>query len=197
MNRVGLSGDIHNLFKYTLQGRSCPIWANQTRAQYDALRGILEPVFRLATKILLSPASLDYFYYLIYAPRRLPRRPVWYKGEQVHEFRCDDTAKDERRVKTRAALDRLAMKHTISFGNTDTDEGNTMPSTKYFEEPGVNIKDDRSTWSGVRSHTTIDAHFVTQLVQCCITGKETEDRMLILGTRLAVCFIHEFVVSQV
>ena len=154
-------------------------------------------MFRLATKILLSPASLDYFYYLIYAPRTFPNPPVWYKGQRVEEFRRDDTAKDERRAKARAALDRLAMMHTISFGNTGVDEGNTMPSTKYFEEVRVNIKDDSSTWSGIRPHTTIDARFVTQLVQWSITGKETEDRMLILGTRLAVCFIHEFVVSPV
>lgn len=197
MNRVGLYEDIHDLFEYTLDGRSVPIWIDQSRAQYDALRGVLEPVFRLATKILLSPASLDYFYYLIYAPRTDPKPPVWYKGQRVKEFRRDDTAKDERRAKARAALDRLAMMHTISFGNTGGDEGNTVPSTKYFEEERVNIKDDSSTWSGIRPHTTIDARFVTQLVQWSITGKETEDRMLILGTRLAVCFIHEFVVSPV
>ena len=197
MNRVGLREDIHDLFKYTLGGRSFPIWADQTRAQYDALRGVLEPVFRLATKILLSPASLDYFYYLIYAPRTLPRPPVWHKGQQVHEFRRDDTAKEERRRKAKAALDRLAMIHTISFGNTDRDEGNTVPSTKYSEEVGVNIKDDTSTWSGARPHTTIDGRFFTQLAHCSMTGRETEDRMLILGTRLAVCFMHEFVVSWV
>ena len=196
MNRVGLSGDIHNLFRYTLPGRSFPIWIDQTRAQYDGFRGILEPIFRLATKILLSPASLDYFYYLIYAPRRLPRPPVWYKGEQVHEFRCDDTAKDERRAKARAALLRLAMMHTISLGRTGNDEGITFTSTK-SSEVRVNIKDDTSNWSGVRPHTIIDGRFVTQLVQYAMAGKETEDRMLILGTRLAVCFIHEFVVSRV
>ena len=197
MNRVGLDEDIHDLFEYTLEGRDFPIWPDQTRAQYNVLRGVLEPVFRLATNILLSPASLDYFYYLIYAPRTLPNRSVWYKDERVHEFRRDYTAKDERRAKARAALDRLAMMHTISFGNTGADEGNTVPSTKYFEEEGVNIKDDSSTWSGIRPHTTIDARFVTQLVQWSITGQETEDRMLILGTRMAVCFIHEFVVSRV
>ena len=197
MNRVGLRAEIHDLFEYTLEGRSVPIWIDQTRAQYDALRGTLEPVFRLATKILLSPASLDYFYYLIYAPRTLPRPPVWHKGQQVHEFRRDDTDKEERRKMARDALDRLAMIHTISFGKTDTDEGNTVPSTKYSEEVGVNIKDNTSTWSGIRPHTTIDARFHRQLVQCCITGRETEDRMLILGTRLAVCFMHEFVVSRV
>ena len=197
MDRVGLRGDIHELFQYTHVGRSVPIWIDQKSAQYDALRGILEPVFRLATKILLSPASLDYFYYLIYAPRKLARPPVWYKREQVYEFRRDDTAEDQRRQKARAALKRLAMMHTISFGNTGGDEGNTVTSTKYFEEFRVNIKDDTSTWSGIRSHTTIDSRFVEQLVQCSITGKGTEDRMLILGTRLAVCFIHEFVVSRV
>ena len=197
MKRVGLREDIHDLFEYTLVGRSVPIWIDQTRAQYDGLRGILEPVFRLATKILLSPASLDYFYYLIYAPRRLPRPPVWYKGEQVYEFRPDDTAKDQRRDKAKAALNRLAMMHTISLGDTGDDEGNTVTSTKYFEEVGVNIKDDTSTWSGIRPHTIIDGRFVTQLLEFSIRGKETEDRMLILGTRLAVCFIHEFVVSRV
>ena len=197
MDRVGLTGDIHNLFKYTVGERSFPIWIDQTRAQYDGLRGILEPVFRLATKILLSPASLDYFYFLIYAPRTLPRPPVWYERQQVYEFRRDDTAKDERRTKARDALDRLAMIYTISYGNSREDEGTTVPSTKCAEEEGVNIKDDTSTWSGIRPHTTIDGRFVTQLVQCSITGRENEDRMLILGTRLAVCFIHEIVVSRV
>ena len=195
MDRVGLSGDIHDLFEYTHEGRSFPIWIDQTRAQYDVLRGILKPVFRLATKILLSPASLDYFYYLVYAPRQLARPPVWYKNQQVNEFRPDDTAKDERRTKARAALNRLAMVHMISLGNTGGDEGFTVPSIRYFAEERVNIKDDTSTFSGIRPHTTIDARFVVELVKCSITGKEKEDRMLILGTRLAVCFIHEFVVS--
>ena len=198
MRRVGLYEDeVHDLFEYTLDGRSVPIWIDQTKAQYDALRGVLEPVFRLATKILVSPASLDYFYYLIYAPRTLAHPPVWYKREQVHVFRRDDTAKDRRREKALAALNRLARMHTISFGNTGDDEGSTVTSTKYFEEFRVNIKDDTSTWSGIRSHTTLDARFVRQLLQLSTTGKETEDRMLILGTRLAVCFIHEFVVSRV
>ena len=50
----------------------------------------LNPVFQLATRIPQSPASLDYFYWLIYTPRTNAVAPVWNLGERVSEYRRDD-----------------------------------------------------------------------------------------------------------
>ena len=51
--------DIHDLFEYALVGRSVPIRIGQTHAQYDVLRGILEPVFRLMTSVSTYDQCFD------------------------------------------------------------------------------------------------------------------------------------------
>lgn len=193
---LGLEGEIHELFDYTIDGRPAPIWRDQTLPQYNAIRGVLEPVFRLATKFLLCPASLDWFYYLIYAPRAVTHPLVQHNGADVYEYRRDDTPMETRHAMARAALRRLAMIHTISLGDSGSDEGLMQPSTTYYEH-GVNIKDDSSTKSGIRPHITISSWFVRELMDLCMEGKLAELRMLTMGTKMALTWIHELAVSRV
>lgn len=196
---MGLEGEIHDLFQYSVNGRPMPIWENQNRGQYHAILAVLKPVFRLATKFLLSPASLDWFYHLIYAPRTLTDPLVQHNGDDVYEYRRDGTPRKERYEKAKAALQRLARIHTISLNdfNVGNDaEGCTRIGTA-FSEQGVNIKDDSSTKSGIGFHTAINWGFIRQLMEFCMDGGDSRTYMFVLGTKMAVTWIHEFAVSRV
>ena len=196
---LGLTGEIHNLFRYNLPGRPIPIWYRQSHGQYLATLAVLRPVFRLATNFLLCPASLGWFYYLIYAPRKLTDPLIQHNGDDVFEYRRDGTDMTERHRKARAALERLAMVHTISlddFGNNNEDEGVTSVGTK-FHQQGVNIKDDWSPPNGIGFHVSINRDFVRILMELCMEGHDSVTQMFVIGTKMAVTWIHEIAVSRV
>lgn len=196
----GLTGEIHDLFQFNIPGRRMRIWQDQTFEQYWAIRGSLEPVFRLATNFLLCPASLDWFYYLIYAPREPTDPVILHNGDAVHEYRRDDTPMETRHQKARAALQRLAMTHTISlddFKDEYNDEGRTVPSMRYHEK-GVNIKDDDpEEISGIRPHIGISQDFVRYLMNTYMEGSQSRPRMLNMWIKMAVTWGHEIAVSEV
>ena len=188
----GLDGPIHDVFRYRIPGRSAPIWTKQSLGQYKAIHTLLAPVFRLATKILLCPASLDWFYYLIYAPRKLTEPPIQHKGEDVHRYRRDDTTINKRHEMARAALQRLAMIHTIEFEDNPID-GGTWPTME-----AVNVKDDSSpTKSGVGPKITISRDYCRLFMQFCMEGDGSLDRMYTLAVQMAIIWIHELAVSRV
>ena len=196
---VHLDGEIHDLFEYTLDGKRMVTWRKQLLEQYQAIGKVLEPVFRLATNFLLSPASLDWFYYLIYSPRTLTDPPIQHNGENVYVYRRDDTPMETRHKMARAALQRLAMVHTIDLGDLDDDdhddEGRTEPMTDKFEQ-GVNIKDDSSTTSGIRPHITMSRAFLQDFMDMCMEGVQSLEEMYVMRIKMALAFIHEFAVSR-
>ena len=73
------------------------------------------------------------------------------KREQVHVFRRDDTAKDERREKATATLNRLAIMHTISFGNTGAYGTSLEIGIIDWSSGGFGGK-----WGGMRRHAPRD-----------------------------------------
>ena len=196
----GLDGEIHDLFRYKLDGKPMSTWIGQLPEQYLVIDKILEPVFRLATNILLSPASLDWFYYLIYVPRTLTDPPMQENGDDVYVYRRDGTPMETRYEMARAALQRLAMTYTIALEDVDddehNDEGRTEPRTNFFEE-GINIKNDLFTPSGVRAHIVMSRAFVHELMDMCMEGIRSYVEMQVMGLKMAVSFIHEVAVSRV
>ncbi len=196
-----LNGEIHDIFQYNLEGRATPIWEKHTRAQYGTLREAMKPVFRLATNLLLCPASLDWFYYLVYAPRKRTDPLVQEKGDDVFEYRRDDTTMEKRHEMARAALKRFALTHTFEFEdfeNGHDDEGRTRPRLPFSYAPqGVNIKDDSpTTVSGIGSEISISRPLVKQLMEMVTEDSQSEDRKFTLVTKLAVTIVHEIAVSR-
>ena len=196
---VHLDGEIHDLFQHTLDGKPMVTWGKQLPAQYLSIYGVLEPVFRLATNFLLSPASLDWFYYLIYSPRTLTDPPTQHNGDDVYVYRRDNTPMETRHKKARAALQRLAMIHTIELEDLDVDdhddEGLTVPRTDKFEQ-GVNIKDDSSTTSGIRPHIIMSRTFVREFMGMCMEGSQSLEETHVMGIKIALAFGHEIAVSR-
>ena len=191
-----LENPIHDLFEYTVPGRAMPIWQDLSPGQYRVIREMLYPVFQLATKFLLSPASLDWFYYLIYAPRALTDPLVQHNGSNVYEYRRTDTPRAERHAKARAALQRLARTHTIELNSiNDDDEATTVPSLIQFRQ-GVNIKDDSPTPSGMGANIHMSPDYLRQFLNMCMEGRKSMTRMRILGTMMAVGWGHEIAVSR-
>lgn len=197
---VVLEGEIHDLFKFQIAGKPMRTWSQQTPQQYRLIEKVLEPVFRLATNFLLSPASLDWFYYLIYAPRALTDPPIQHNGDDVYVYRRDDTPMEKRHEMARAALQRLAMTHTITLedlvDDDHDDEGRTMPRIDDFFEQGVNIKDDSSRISGIRPHIAMSRAFVRDVIDMCMDGSQSLWSMHVVNMKMAVAWIHEIAVSR-
>ena len=105
-------------------------------------------------------------------------------------YRRDDTPIGTRHKKARAALQRLAMVHTIEL-----DEGRTEPRTDRLE-PGVNIKDDSSTTSGIRPHITMSRTFVRELMGMCTGGFQSLEKMYVMRIKMALAFDHDIAVSS-
>lgn len=197
---VRLEGEIHDLFQYHLDGKPMITWSNQLPEQYLTVSNVLDPVFRLATNILLSPASLDWFYYLIYSPRTRTDPPIQHNGDDVYVYRRDDTLMETRHEMARAALQRLAMTHTIALEDVDedehNDEGRTEPRIDFFEQ-GINIKNDLSATSGIRAHIIMSRAFVRDLMDMCMEGSRSYTEMQVMRLKMAIAFIHEVAVSRV
>lgn len=195
-----LEKGVHDLFRYKPEGKRMETWFKQLPEQYLVITQALDPVFRLATNILLSPASLDWFYYLIYSPRTLTDPPIQENGQDVYVYRRSVTPMETRHEMARAALKRLAMTHTIALEGIDekehNDEGRTEPRTDFFEQ-GINIKNDSFTPSGVRAHIVMSRDFVHDLVDMCMEGIRSYAEMQVMGLKMAVSFIHEIAVSRV
>lgn len=196
---VHLDGRIHDLFKYTVDGKPMKTWVKQTPRQYQVIRAVLEPVFQLATNILLSPASLDWFYYLIFSSRTLTDPPIQHNGDDVYVYRHDDTPMVTRHQKAKAALQRLAMVHTIELedldGDDHDDEGRTEPRTDRLEQ-GVNIKDDSPRISGIGPRVTMSRAFLRDFLRMCMEGSQSLEELHVMVTKMALAFIHELAVSR-
>ena len=194
-NEPRLEGDIHPLFQYKIPGRpdSDPIWPLYTPEQYENHLVDLNPVFQLATRILQSPASLDYFYWLIYSPRTDAEPPVWNLGERVSEYRRDDKSEDDRRKMSREALDRLALTHWITIEKSE--EVKHAAGLTKARSIGINIKDDTSAPSGVNSQIIINQEYLDKLAKLRAGGSINHLRTLNLRFKMAITLLHELAVS--
>ena len=133
-----------------------------------------DSIFRLASNFLLSTASLDWFYYLIYSPRTLTDPPIQHNGEDVYVYRRDDTPMATRHQKADAALQRLAMVHTIEpedLGVDDNDDERRLHNGENRfgarTEPGRPCATLRNEWRS-RACSTNGQYFHKS--KCSYTG---------------------------
>lgn len=190
-----LEGDIHPIFQYTIPGRpdSFPIWPFYTQQEYQGHLVDLNPVFRLATKILRSPGSLDFFYWLIFSPRTHAEPPVWNLGERVSQYRRDEMPEDDRRRMATAALDRFALTHRITIGGIE--QAGLTTAMLSEQEEGINIKDDSSTPNGVKSWIALNEKFLDQLARLRAEGSANHLKIFKLRLKMAITILHEVAVS--
>lgn len=189
-------GDIHPIFQFTVPGRSFDIWPLFSQQEYQSHLVDLGPVFRLATKILLSPSSLDFFYWLIYSPRTAVEPPVWSLGERVLEYRRDDKPEGDRRDESRRALDRFALTHRITFGELEEDAGRTIAMFSFArDDQGINIMDDSPIASGLPSWIVLSQRYLDQLARLRAGGFANRLKILNLRFKMAVTSVHELAVS--
>ena len=189
-------GDIHPIFQYTVPGRSSPIWPFFSQQEYQSHLMDLGPVFRLATKLLLSPSSLDFFYWLIYSPRTAVEPPVWNSGERVLEYRRYDKPEDDRRDESRKALDRFALTHRITFGELQEDAAKTIAMFSFArDDQGINIMDDSQIASGMPSWIILSQKYLDQLARLRAGGLANRLKIFNLRFKMAVTSIHELAVS--
>ncbi len=189
-------GDIHPIFQFDVPGRSFPIWPLFSQQEYQSHLVDLGPVFRLATKILLSPSSLDFFYWLIYSPRTAVEPPVWSLGDRVLEYRRYDKAEDERRDESRRALDRFALTHRITFGELEEDAGRTTAMFLFArDDQGINIMNDSPVASGIPSWIILSQRYLDQLARLRAGGFANRLKILNLRFKMAVTLVHELAVS--
>ena len=191
-----LEGDIHPIFQYTVPGRpdSRAIWPGYTQQGYQDLLVDLNPVLRLATKIMRSPGSLDFFYWLIFSPRTNVEPPIWNLGERVSEYRRDDKPEHVRREIVTAALDRFALTHRITIGPNQEAAGETEAFLPKQEE-GINIKDDTSVPNGLKSWIKLNEKYLHQLARLRAEGSASRLKILILRLKMAITILHEVAVS--
>ena len=187
--------EIHGLFKYSLSRRSKPNWSNCSYAKYKEYEALLKPSFKLATMFLTCPASLDWFYYLVYTRRVPTNPPLWHNGAVVQEYRRDDLPMEERHQQAKIALKRLATFHTIQIEDLDLDdEGATRPDVESFPE-GINIKDRGLIKSGLAPRIVISRDFVDELRKMKYDGSQSSFRSNNLRVKLAATLVHEIAVS--
>lgn len=109
-----LTNEIHPLLQFSNdqrgEGRE-RVWT-LLEGNVEEMEQMMLPVLRLATKIILSPASIQFIYYILYGPReeladlsRTHRTPV----RAIHP--TEDVRYDEMFQKVNKALTRLAV-HT-------------------------------------------------------------------------------------
>lgn len=192
-----LEEEIHPIFQYNIPGRleSDPIWPLFSQQEYQNHLVDLDPVFRLATKIMLSPRSLDFFYWLIYTPRMDAEPPISNLGEPVFQYRCDDMPEEIRHEYSKAALHRLARTHQMMIYEL-VDNGLTKGRFSLSkDEEGINIIDDSTVPSGVKSWIKLNRKYLDELARLRLGGSVNYHRISRLQLKMAMTSIHEVAVS--
>lgn len=154
----------------------------------------LDPVLRLATAILESPASLDWFYYLLYSPRR--STPIVHNGQPVTAFEPNHTPLEARHRLAKAALERLAKSlHFVIAGpgevfSTKSSNGVTEPILLGFEN-GINITDDSDAPRGLATTIRISKDYLTKFAELRSRVGDNTSQIKLLQFKMAGTFAHE------
>ena len=169
------------------------IWTQYSGSQYEKLGFELDPVLRLASAMLESPASLDLLYKIIYSPRRFPPNPMDYEGQPVFEIERSES-NETRRNMARKALNRLAESLSFVVGNPKEDGkencDNTVAHSLALHPYGINIADDSGTPRGIASLIHINRNHLSKLTMLLKSGGDKTSQILTLQFKLAVSICH-------
>ena len=114
----------------TITDRSLPIFdqrtswtlpAGMTDDHFQQFTNTLSPVFQLATKIATSPASLEYFYYVLYSVRGELVVPSSDRDSSTKRFaKTYSIGSGETARRVSSALERLASSLKLAFTHPET-----------------------------------------------------------------------------
>ncbi|MCJ1273516.1 hypothetical protein MMC21_001309 [Puttea exsequens] len=194
---LGLTNTKHPIFQYTNLSRpdiSQPIWVQYTLDEYDLLCAEIDPILRLASLMLESPASLDFLHDVIYSPRQEPEELVEYNGYSVLELKRAPPS-DSQRTKTKEALYKLAESIVFLVESPDHREKdahcNTTPSLA-VQAYGTNIADDAANLpKGIGSIIRINKSYLVSLTALLAQEENTTSQILSLQFKVATLLCHE------
>lgn len=118
---------VHNLFNYRNDNRPSgkkEIWILEEGQSWENLQHVMLSFLRLATKILTSPDSIRFLYYIFYGRRvELPELSKQ-AGMPVRSFHPTDNSTSFEQMYQRVdrVLNRLALSVQFSFSSESTDE---------------------------------------------------------------------------
>ena len=169
------------------------IWTQFIDAQNAKLCGKLDPVFRLASAMLQSPASLDHLYKIIYGPRRIPFKAIGGVNQPVFETERVETD-ETRRNMAKKALNRLA--ESLSFvvecpkKNVKDNCDAVVSHSTALHPYSINIADDSGTPRGIASVIRLNRIHLSKLSILHARDGDSTSQILSLQFSMAVSICH-------
>ena len=169
------------------------VWVFTEKYSRQRLEPLLDPVRRLASEILMSPASVIFLYAVIYGPRELVNGTN--VQESVPEFavrRVNDVSHDVMREKVDNALNCLA-RH-LCYEIVDPDQDDSIKGIRGANRPhlsqAIDIRDDGCR-NGVPSRIRLNGGFITALEVLSNEESDNMDQVLTIQFVMAKTICHE------
>lgn len=156
----------------------------------------LRPVFKLATEILLTPASLDFLYDVIWSPRTRDSGATLPNVRPAETIVPKARKTEKNRADVRAALERLAVSLSWRLEQLSDEYALILP-VLWDHQNGVCIRDDNGSHLGVASVIRINQYLLTQLKKLGENPHTDPDtgtaRLFSLRFKIAQTLCHETV----
>jgi hypothetical protein len=188
----------------TITVRSLPIFdqrtswtipAGMTDDQFQQFTNTLSLVFQLATKIATSPASLEYFYYVLYSVRGELVVPSSDRDSSTKRFaKTYSIGPGETARRVGAALERLASSLKWAFTHPETwpMEGSkavTVWDTQDLSRPTMIVED--AACRGAPSRIHLSTTFLTTLESLYSQAGNNRNQILNVQFQMAKTILHE------
>lgn len=164
-----------------------------SKEAFHTLSPDLQPVFKLASAILLSPASLDFFWRIIYGGREIMKGQPYRIMPLSPHFNARTIRKH--RQEARTALNELAK--SLSWVIMDKEDpyiatSHARTKSMLFDHPqGINIRNDGGARKGLASLITINSRSLTFLKEMRNATDDEIAKLHSLRLQLALIFCHE------